>query len=328
VEVVVAIDGQGGHGEGPIDDLTPYPIGLDEVAERQRRHLRVGTVVSIVAAVLLVAGVVALRHDRSGPPDLVRDDDAETALTLPDPTTPDPSVPEITATETLGLGSPIDGKESLLHPVQVVPDTDLVDGQQVDVKGSGFRPNVQVAAVTCTVAAVRDGVTACDILSNVVYARTDAGGNVTIPYRFKRFVTIGGRHVDCQQGNVDPAEFADRATRGVVPLVPAGSWNGCLIAIGMPDDYDESGGSPVLMRGATPLPMPSGTTPPSTTAPMPAPTAPAPTAPSSPPPTPPTTVLPPPTEVIAPEPNTEVSIIPPVTLVRPDPGAAPDGTNP
>lgn len=123
--------------------------------------------------------------------------------------------------------SPIDGKQSWRLPVQVRPQTGLVDGQTVTVYGKGFGPNEYLGIVQCTAEADVDnqGVVGCelgapdDVYSGVTYADADPAGNVMAQVVVKRYINTVSGEVDC-------FETAER----------------CLIGVGAISNYGKSGG--------------------------------------------------------------------------------------
>ncbi|MEO6988861.1 MAG: hypothetical protein ABI239_09455 [Aquihabitans sp.] len=124
--------------------------------------------------------------------------------------------------------SPIDGKESWRLPVQVRPQSGLVDGQTVTVYGKGFGPHESLGIVQCTAEADVDnlGVVGCelgpedDVYSGVTYASADPAGNVIAQVVVKRYINTVSGEVDC-------FETAER----------------CLIGMGAISNYDQSGGA-------------------------------------------------------------------------------------
>jgi hypothetical protein len=136
---------------------------------------------------------------------------------------------------------PSDGRDSEQLPLTVEPSTDLRDGDEVTVSGTGFVPGEQVGIVQCAreaggeVREQRAGIDGCTI-TGVAYADADSDGRATGTYRVHRIITTA------VTGTVDCAAEADR----------------CIIAMGALSDYDRSGGLAVSFRGGgEPLDLPT-----------------------------------------------------------------------
>jgi hypothetical protein len=167
-----------------------------------------------------------------------------------------------------------DGKGSQRLPVKVAPDVGLLNGQVVRVKGAGFPAGASVAAVMCTMAAGSQGIEACDIGTSSYLAGTmtiaDPDGQFTIDYPVRRFIQVGGKTVDCLTANVDPVAYG-------LAVAVSGPWTSittkgafsCLVAAGMINDYDVSGGALVALAGETFLPFDVEKTPPPSTSSLP-----------------------------------------------------------
>lgn len=124
-----------------------------------------------------------------------------------------------------------DGLDSVRLPLEVAPDTDLVDGMEVTARGAGYTPHATVAIIQC--AALPDGtggdgtgsVNNCD-LSNYVLGSADDQGFVDMTLTVRRYIANEGGEIDCALGEVN-----------------------CSIAIGNIADYDESGVADVWFDG-------------------------------------------------------------------------------
>ena len=200
-------------------DLAPAGASIGAGAPRSRAVLVALAVVATLAAAVLVLVP-------SGDPEVAVDEDATTTTT----TFPAP----------LALGAPDDGKDSVGLPVRAEPATGLVDGQTVQVTGTGFPPGESIGVVMCTKEAGQDhgarGVDACNI-GRFAQTTADADGVATVPFEVRRLVLLDGQEVDC----------ASEAQR-------------CLIGMGMISDYDRSGGVLVDFDPTAPLPDPPAAT--------------------------------------------------------------------
>ena len=132
------------------------------------------------------------------------------------------------------LAGPTDGVASRLLPVLVEPSTHLSDGQVVAISGSGFTPGATLGAVLCSAgAAGGGGVAFCELAHFDNFAATSEG-TFSDDYVLRRFIeTPAEGRVDC-----------------------GGSTDGCLLAVGNINDYDESGGSFITFEGALDPPPP------------------------------------------------------------------------
>lgn len=210
-------------------DLAPAGASIGTDAPRSRAVLVALAVVAALAAAVLV---------------LVPGEDAEVAVDEDGTTTTsDPErEPEADGRDAgafpapLALGAPDDGKASVGLPVKAEPAIGLVDGQTVQVTGTGFPPGESIGVVMCTKEAGRDhgarGVDACNI-GRYASTTADADGVATVGFEVRRLVVLDGREVDC----------ASEAQR-------------CLIGMGMISDYDQSGGVLVDFDPNMPLPDP------------------------------------------------------------------------
>ncbi len=86
---------------------------------------------------------------------------------------------------------------TLAPEVGVRPSTNLATEQLVTVTASGFPPSSNVAVLLCRseVSATRSA-DDCDRLSTVAIM-TDASGSFETEYLAQRYISIGGREVDC-----------------------------------------------------------------------------------------------------------------------------------
>ena len=124
------------------------------------------------------------------------------------------------------------------HPVRVVPSGGLVEGQEVTVSGRRFPAEVSLGVTMCLPAAVEgEGVGACDITAAQIDIGSGDEGRFEVVYTVRRLITVG---------NV------------VAPVDCATVEDGCIIAVGALDDYEESGGMTVTFDpavAAPPLPV-------------------------------------------------------------------------
>ena len=195
---------------------------------RRRFGLLLVNLAVIAAAAVAGFYVLAVRDDSDARP-------PET--TVPSSSTSMPTVEDVLA---IMPASPIDGKESQKLPVAVVPQSDLVDGQFVNVVAKGFQPGERVGAVLCIAEAALEGVTACDLgtdggFDHVTYSNATAEGfvQVDVPVR-ATIVTPFSGPVDCLSG-------PER----------------CLVAVGAVGDYDRSGGAAIGFVGQPAFPVPT-----------------------------------------------------------------------
>jgi hypothetical protein len=217
--------------------LPVYGGTTDTVGRRRRRTSWVASFAALI--VLLAAFVWAMEpRGRTGR----ERTEASTASSAPASAT-DPALDR-----SISALAPTDGKASRRLPVRLTPDSDLVDGQVVGIHGSGFTPNKDVGIVTCTNAAQHQGSAACD-LSSYALSRADAAGEVQGLFTIRRFITVAGQSVDCLNGAIDPAAWEPlvAANGGRPPDYPQFT---CIGVIGELDDYDNSGGWPLALRGA------------------------------------------------------------------------------
>ncbi|HAS11020.1 MAG TPA: hypothetical protein DCS55_10975 [Acidimicrobiaceae bacterium] len=212
-------------------DLALAGAAIGDEAPRSRAVLgALAVVAALAAAVLLLVP--------SGDAEVAVDEDATTTTTTTEPDADrrdDPSVPDAFPAP-LALGAPDDGKASIGLPVKAEPATGLVDGQTVQVTGTGFPPGESVGVVMCTREAGQDhgarGVDACNI-GRFAQTTADADGVATVGFEVRRLVVLDGQEIDC----------ASEAQR-------------CLIGMGMLSDYDQSGGVLVDFDPSAPLPDP------------------------------------------------------------------------
>jgi hypothetical protein len=168
-------------------------------------------IVSVVtfSALLLIVWMMAERG-RSGPEaaDVIVDD-------RPAPTA------------VVDAAAPHDGTESLLLPVQTVPDADLLDGQQIEVFAQEFPPHAEVALVQCSPhAGANPGIDRC-MVSTFERAVATADGRVHARFTVWRILVVGDQQIDC----AGPP--------------PDGHVASCSVAVGMLSDYDVSGTAPI-----------------------------------------------------------------------------------
>lgn len=211
-------------------DLALAGAAIGDEAPRSRAVLgALAVVAALAAAVLLLVP--------SGDAEVAVDEDATTTTTTePDADGRDDASVPAPFPAPLALGAPDDGKASVGLPVKAEPATGLVDGQTVQVTGTGFPPGESVGVVMCTREAGQDhgarGVDACNI-GRFAQTTADADGVATVGFEVRRLVVLDGQEVDC----------ASEAQR-------------CLIGMGMISDYDQSGGVLVDFDPSAPLPAP------------------------------------------------------------------------
>jgi hypothetical protein len=75
----------------------------------------------------------------------------------------------------------------------VTPSTDLRDGGQVTLSGTGWPASLELEFTEC------DGPGATALCSNFLYASTDSDGAFSTPYAV-RSVSVGARYIDCETG--------------------------------------------------------------------------------------------------------------------------------
>lgn len=221
-----------------------------QAATRQRKakvaRLRVGLVAGTALAVLAVAAFVSGGGNDPGD-DFERADDAtDIGIDTNGMTAADrASGAEILAAMP---SSPIDGKQSWRLPVQMRPQSGLVDGQTVTIYGKGFEPNDYLGIVQCSAEADVDnaGVGGCQLnegqvtFGAVSYADADPSGNVIAQFVVRRYITTPAGEVDCFSA-------AER----------------CLVGIGAVDNYDRSGGAYIGFADAPDFATPTLTVDPS-----------------------------------------------------------------
>lgn len=120
-----------------------------------------------------------------------------------------------------------DGLDSVRLPLEITPDSDLVDGMEIRARGTGYTPNATVAIIQCA-GAVGDGsgsIDNCD-LSNYLLGSADDQGFVDMTITVHRYISTGDGESDCASSTVN-----------------------CAIAIGNISDYDESGVANVWFDG-------------------------------------------------------------------------------
>jgi hypothetical protein len=100
----------------------------------------------------------------------------------------------------LGVGfagnAPVGAVTTAVTTMTVTPSTDLVPGQIVHVSGTGFAPNLTIAAAECEAGAV--AIANCDT-GSAVFPVTDANGAYAFDFAVRRsiFLAAGGTTVDC-----------------------------------------------------------------------------------------------------------------------------------
>lgn len=92
------------------------------------------------------------------------------------------------------LVAPTVAAPAVAPSLTVVPATDLVTGQSVDVTGTGFSPGKPVGVVQCIAGAF--GLSHCD-LGELSFATTDGTGGFATEFSVRRLISVGGATVDC-----------------------------------------------------------------------------------------------------------------------------------
>jgi hypothetical protein len=119
---------------------------------------------------------------------------------------------------------PYDGLESVGLPVTASPDVGLVDGQRVEVSGSGFEPGVQVGMVQCWLSENGGSQQDCD-LGTLEWGNVDDQGVATLTMNVHRFIGTSNGTRDCAQGGISV---------------------GCRLGMGQANDYDRSGSARIF----------------------------------------------------------------------------------
>ncbi|MEM7143128.1 MAG: neocarzinostatin apoprotein domain-containing protein [Actinomycetota bacterium] len=204
------------HGDpagGVMDAPQEFELDLSTPPRGGRWRGRLVALLGIGA--LVAAGVVALRaagDDDPSPDDEAAIDDGDTETDL-------------------DAAGQYDGLDSVRLPLEVTPDSDLVDGQSVRVRGTGFTPGASVALIQCAGIngengqAGEGGVGNCD-LSNYVLGGVDQQGFVDMQLTVHRYIATGDGEIDCALATVQ-----------------------CAMAIGNIQNYDESGVAPIWFDG-------------------------------------------------------------------------------
>jgi hypothetical protein len=215
---------------------------LDYTDQGANRRSHRAWLITLVLLPLVAALVVVVANQGDGSPD----EDASPPTTVDDDAVDD----DASAVVELVPQAPWDGADSLLLPVNVEPSTGLVDGQTVTVTGAFFPPGRSFGVVMCTTQAVEYGVSACDI-GRFAQGTTSTDGTFTASFTVERYFWVAGQQVDCMAGNIDPADWMAARNAGEPPLsVTDPTRFSCIVAVGLLDDYDQSGGFPISFDGA------------------------------------------------------------------------------
>lgn len=102
--------------------------------------------------------------------------------------------------------------------VTAQPATGLVDGQSIQVSGSGFGPSVSVAVGEC-----ESGATTADqcSVSGATVVTTASDGTFTTPFTVSRTIDVGGSSIDCSQAGacvIGAGELPALTTFATVPI--------------------------------------------------------------------------------------------------------------
>ena len=191
-------------------DLEVTDVPFDGSANwRRGMRARLGVLGAI--GLVVAAGAVALVLASGGDGGEEADDD-----------TPDDTA-EVVFTE-LDPAGPYDGLESVGLPVAASPDVGLVDGQLVEVTGSGFDPGAQVGMVQCWLSEKGGSQEDCD-LGTLVWGSADSEGAATLTMNVNRFIGTSYGTEDCAQGGISL---------------------GCRLGMGQADNYDQSGSARIF----------------------------------------------------------------------------------
>jgi hypothetical protein len=106
-----------------------------------------------------------------------------------------------------------------LPTVTATPSTGLSDGQSITITGTGFTPDVSVAAAECGAGTV--GTQSCDI-GHVVTGQADDSGNVSLTFTVHASLSTGTGTIDCTTGP-----------------------GACVVGMANISDYSESNGAPI-----------------------------------------------------------------------------------
>lgn len=164
--------------------------------------------------VIVVLGIVAINVAGSG------DDSADTDRERrpPDATGENDPVP-------VDAAGRYDGLDSVRLPLEVTPDSDLVDGLEIRARGAGYTPNAGVAIVQCAGTDGSGSIDNCDLSNYLLGSANDQGFvDMTLPVR--RYIATGDGEIDCALATVS-----------------------CAVAIGNISDYDESGVANIWFDG-------------------------------------------------------------------------------
>lgn len=110
----------------------------------------------------------------------------------------------------------------------VTPATDLVDGQEVEVSGTGFGSYVVLSV--CPAGLTDERAEACAYAQDSDYAEPDGSGSFTVPARVRAVVSDGAARVDCR---VVPCEL--------VALEWLDDEEGSTVAARVPVSFDPGG---------------------------------------------------------------------------------------
>jgi hypothetical protein len=101
--------------------------------------------------------------------------------------------------------------------LEVTPNTDLVDFQQVTVSGTGFTPGATIGMAQCLGTATDES--GCD-LSNSPITTADAAGSFETTFVVERLITVAGEDIDCAVTDCafGVANLADFSESGFVLL--------------------------------------------------------------------------------------------------------------
>ena len=205
-------------------DIETVDVDLEPSPRRRGGRERIFVVVGL--GFFIAIGAAAVLAMRDNPP---REGASEEGP-APDETSPDPEAdaesPDGPAVAEIEPAGRYDGLDSIRLPLELEPDTDLVDGDVVRARGAGFTPRASVAIIQCAGADGAGSVENCD-LSNYILGSADDQGYVDMTITVRRYISTGDGEIDCA---VDDDV-------------------NCAVAIGNISNYDESGVATVWFDG-------------------------------------------------------------------------------
>ncbi len=212
------------------------------------RALRAGTVAALTVLILVggvagwLSGRVTVEQQDVGtedPEEALDVDDIEDQVDpepepqdQDDPQPPDPPAPAV-----LVPAGPQDGGNSQQLPVSVEPDSDLVEGQTVTVRGTGFTPGVSVVGTQCWFTPQDRNVEFCNT-GDITLGSTTPDGTLELTMQVSQIISVGAGVFDCTESTAE---------------------GGCTIAVANLANYDESGGAAIFFTPGDGVAPPSFT---------------------------------------------------------------------